>query len=502
VIIVNDLVADTTSTSTFAKIAGFATLGVTTPDGTIDMANLPTSITEILYVTEAGGPVTISSATNGLTVDFHGNNESGGAFGLTVTGPTTGTATLNLDFGNAVLALEDDTGAIATTGYSTVNITSVGDVLDTLAANFAGGISLVSNASAPLTVNIGGTQAFDAGFVIDAALTPPGPTNATDVINVTDTSTVDIGFTNFGTVSAAASAGLTVFDDWHNSTITGSATGDNDLAGGDGGGLANTGNTITGGTASDTIITGIGANMIVLGATHTHDSVTIGSDFGGVITGPGDVADQGGWGQAFGATPTFISGPNVPPPTSLFLSAPNFGTSESQTTIKGFSVATGSTDTLQFQAHLWDSSHSLNAFGETDNGLQNIGLTANILFGTAINPEMVTSGVVAADPTGNLIELTGTSSTFASASALASALQTGTFNLRTGALGPAVLNADAHLLVAYSDGTNIHIADVDLYNQVAGTTQSLHDHVYASDMVEVAGVSSFTSLNAHLGNFV
>jgi hypothetical protein len=503
VIIVGDAVATTTSTATFAHIAGFATLGVTGAGGTIDMANLPTSITDILYFTEAGGPVTISSATNGLTVDFHGNNESGGAFGLTVNGPTTGAATLNLDFGNAVLALQDFTGDVTTTGYSTVNITAVGDVLVPTAPDIAAGISLVSNAGASLTVNIAGAQAFDTGFVTDAALTPPGPTNATDVINVTDTSTVALGITNFGTVSAAASAGLTVTDSWHNSTITGSATGPNFLAGGDGGGLAGTGNTITGGSDTDSIITGIGANTINLAATHVADTVTIGSAFFGAITGPGDLANEGGWGQPFLATPTFISGPTVPPPPSLFLSAPNAGTSASETVINNFSATglLGTADTLNIQYALWNNTNSANAFGETDFGLQTIGLTGNVGAGLIV-PEMVTSGVVATNPLGDLIELTGPTSTFSSAAQLAVALQTGTFNLRTAPLGPAVVNADAHLLVAYSDGKNIHIADVDLYNQLKGTTESLHDNVYASDMVEVVGVNSFTNLNNHLGSFV
>jgi hypothetical protein len=508
VIIVDDAVATTTSTATFAHIAGFESLGVTAAGGpgalgTIDMANLPTSITDIIYFTPAAGGLTITSATNGLTVDFHGNNQFFDA--LTVNGPTTGTATLNLDFGNAVLALEDATGFVTTTGYSTVNITAVGDVLAPTIPDSAGGISLASNGGASLTVNIAGTQAFDTGFVSDLAPTPPGPTNATDVINVTDTSLVALGITNFGIVSAAASAGLTVTDSWHNSTITGSATGPNTLAGGDGGGLAGTGNTINGGADTDSIITGIGANTINLAATHVADTVTIGSAFFGAITGPGDLANEGGWGQAFGATPTFISGPTVPPPTSLFLSAPNAApASSSETVINNFNATTPAFtgDTLNIQFALWNNTNSFNAFGETDFGLQTIGLAAGNVGAGLIAPEMVTSGVIATNPLGDLIELTGPNSTFSGAAALATALQTGTFNLRTGILGPAVTNADAHLLVAYSDGKNIHIADVDLYNQLKGTTESLHDNVYASDMVEVVGVNSFTNLNNHLGSFV
>ena len=115
-------------------------------------------------------------------------------------------------------------------------------------------------------MDIAGTQDFTAGGVFDVAATP---TSAMDIINVTSAIAVDLGDTNFGTVNAAPSTGLIVFDDYFNSMITGSATGNNTMWGGDGGGAAGTGNTFTGGTATDTILTGIGSNTVNLGATHT-----------------------------------------------------------------------------------------------------------------------------------------------------------------------------------------------------------------------------------------
>ena len=299
VIIVSDAAATTTSTATFSHIAGFQELGVTSASGTIDMANLPTSINEIIYFTPTAGAVTIAHATDGLTVDFAGNDTVGAA--LTVNGPTSATATLNLDFGNAALGIEDHTGLITTTGYSTVDINAVGDGVAGHADSAVGltlSSTLIAGHSAALTVDIAGTQDFTTGEVFDLAL---APTSATDVVNVTDTGSVDLGDTNFGTVSAAPSAGLIVFDTYFNSTITGSATGPNTLAGGDGGGALGTGNTFTGGSglsASDTIVTGIGSNTVNLGATHTGDVVTIGSEFGGIMVGSGDFANQGAWGQA------------------------------------------------------------------------------------------------------------------------------------------------------------------------------------------------------------
>ena len=346
-----------------------------------------------------------------------------------------------------------------------------------------------STATGALTVNIDGTQAFTTASVTDIAATP---NSAHDVINVTDTGVVDLGTTNFGTVSAALSAGLTVFDSYYNSTITGSIAGDNDIAGGDGGGLPGTGNTITGGTASDTIVTGIGANTINLGATHIGDRVTIGSHFGGVMTGSGDVAEPGAWGQAFGTTPTFIAG-IATPAASLFGNAANGGTSESETVINNFSV---STDSIGFEAALWTSGGT-NNLGGTNLGLETIGITGHVLAGAAVTTGSATSGVALPSAT-NFIELP-TSTEYSDAAQVASELQS-SFDLVTGMLGG---HDNAHLLVGYL-GTNgsIQIADIDLYNPAAlATMASTSDHVYASDMVQSTGVNTYTSLNPHIHAF-
>jgi hypothetical protein len=59
---------------------------------------------------------------------------------------------------------------------------------------------------------------------------------------------------------------------------------------------------------------------------------------------------------------------------------------------------------------------------------------------------------------------------------------------------------DAHIMVAYSDGKNVHIADVDLFNNnstaAAAQTASTSDSVFASDMVVLTGISNVTALNA------
>ena len=468
VIIVSDAAA--TAGTSLTNIAGFSELGVTGASGTINMTDLPTSITDIIYFTPATGAVTISSATDGLTVDFHGNNTGGAA--LTVNGPTSATATLNLDFGNAVLALEDHTGLITTTGYSTVDITPTGNGVagdpDTV-----GGLTLsstpIAGSSAALTVDIGGTQSFNSfGGITDVAGTGStnAPTSAKDVITVTDTGVVDIGDTNFGTVTAAPSAGLDVSDTFFNSLITGSGTGVNFLQGGDGGGLLGTGNTFNGGTGTDTITTGIGSNTVNLGATHTGDIVTIGSWLGGVMTSPGDLANQGAWGQAHGSAPEFIGGTVA---TSIFGNAANGGTDASVTTINNFSVATGSTDSLHFQAAMWAPTGSPNNLGGTgiNVGLADIGITTQVAAGSAANPDLITTSGQATTAGSNIVEIGGIN-TFSGAPTLAAGLAAGgSFDLTFGSTSPLPNLDNIHFLVAYSDAHNIHIADVDIYNTSA-----------------------------------
>jgi hypothetical protein len=94
-----------------------------------------------------------------------------------------------------------------------------------------------------------------------------------------------------------------------------------------------------------------------------------------------------------------------------------------------------------------------------------------------------------------------TGATFASASALATALGS-TYSLTFGGTGVAA-NTDAHMLFLYDDASgNAHIADVDFENgSTAATTTSAVTKIVASDMVELVGVSA-ASLTAHNIHFV
>ncbi len=125
-IIVNDAVATTTSALTFKNIAGFEILGVAGAAGTINDANLPTSINEILYQTAAFGALTITNQANPLTVNTEDN---GGGFAITSTG-TGLTDSFTLDLGNA---LHNTT--VAGSGAGSVgNLTLTSDSLVTINA--------------------------------------------------------------------------------------------------------------------------------------------------------------------------------------------------------------------------------------------------------------------------------------------------------------------------------------------------------------------------------
>ena len=95
-IVVSSADADTISSTTFANIKGFQILGVAgagaqrTDTGTINFANLPSTIDDILYQTTAGGDLTINNApATLLTVDTEDN---GNFTTLTINAPAAGSA--------------------------------------------------------------------------------------------------------------------------------------------------------------------------------------------------------------------------------------------------------------------------------------------------------------------------------------------------------------------------------------------------------------------------
>src|SRR5262249_9394421 len=102
------------------------------------MANLPSTISTIEYITAASGKVFIKGQTNALTVDTFDN-----ALGndLTVAGPAGLNDALTVRVGNQVHSETGTIGAITVTGDEIFTLTAVGGVTP-LGADLTGLISL------------------------------------------------------------------------------------------------------------------------------------------------------------------------------------------------------------------------------------------------------------------------------------------------------------------------------------------------------------------------
>ena len=195
--------------------------------------------------------------------------------------------------------------------------------------------------------------------------------------------------------------------------------------------------------------------------------------FGSSIADSNDLAQQGYWGAAPGAT------------VDLTTFAAGTGTSLSMSTVANFATGTAANaDVIDFSVGAW-------GVGAISNGLVTGG-GAQVTAGADAVIGTQTAGTTVAG-TVDLVELTD--HTFANANALAAALE-GSEHLILTALGTA---NNSHLLVAYSTGTAVRIADVDIQGTSLDTQG---DTVIASDMVQLTGVTSVTSVVAHNVHFV
>jgi hypothetical protein len=222
-----------------------------------------------------------------------------------------------------------------------------------------------------------------------------------------------------------------------------------------------------------------------------HTTVVTGNSASGSLTfapGPGStnfgdlIAQQGFWSVLPGA-----------PGGGLDLTqSATFGTSVDQTFVSANSVAD----------HLTEFSVSSWATGSGNLGLVNASgvnlatlATGPSLFDSTI--ENITAGGTIGGPgntSANVIAITDT--TFANAAALANALASGAYNLILAPAMPSGRSMD--LIFAYSDGTNVHIADVNVvngakFNHPGGIALSLDvTAIHVSDMVQLTGVAATT----------
>jgi hypothetical protein len=519
-IIVNDGVATTTSTATFAHISGFEILGVTGAGGTINMANLPGSITEILYQTAAAGPVSIVNQVNPLTVNVEDN---GGGFALSSTGAGF-TDSFTLDLGNSLhntVALGGGAGAVGPltlTADSIVNINALGQtttgplITDTvgfvsLTPSIAGNEAVTIGANSNTALIVGDATGAIGDFnPITGALNPfnlflTDDSHATVTLLGGTTGVLQGYSTNAFSIDAHAATGALVMEGGDanfnpgatvalsiGDTITGAAATGNILIGS----LGN--DTFVSKGSGDIIATDGGADSIALsGGGDTIDLfaavapggvVSHTANLGGVlgagdIVNSGDVASAGWWGQ--GAGQGSVSLPTLATSTG-------FGISTDLSIVSGAANAAGGTnDVIDFSVGAW--SHYL---------ANTSGVQAGA--GAAIFTNPVAPGGAITTAGANVIDI-GVG-TYDGAAALANQIAGLGINLATG--GTILAGHDYHFLVAYQNSANgggATIADLDVVALTTSThINGTNDHIAVSDMVQLTGVNvaALTAANIHL----
>ena len=217
-IVVQDSVATTISKTTFANIAGFQTLGIGGPTkaqgaaGTIDMANLPASISNITYFTPANGSVTINDQTAALTVDVKDQTTAAQTLTVGAVGPAPGlNDSLTVSLGNPLHA----SAAVPGSGGDTIGaITVFGDELFTL--NAVGSNNGIS--PSPPTVDITGLITLSPTLAGNEQVTIGGA-DLTNVIVGGSTSLGAIADATAGVLNAnnmlvtITNTGATIFND-------------------------------------------------------------------------------------------------------------------------------------------------------------------------------------------------------------------------------------------------------------------------------------------------
>jgi hypothetical protein len=268
-----------------------------------------------------------------------------------------------------------------------------------------------------------------------------------------------------------------------------------------GGSIGNDTFTLQQTAAPETIYTGGGADAINLAANHKasdHIEFYAGSNTAGVtpggvenvtaasITDGADKAQLGWWGLPTGGAAAEFGA----------VGAATGGVSLDMSTVQNLNI---SSDILDFGVAAWGT--GTNPAGGVNHGLTNGDMTTHPLANTSAAAQQVTVGLLANAgdtlKTGtNLIELAG--GAFANAAAVANALSNPATSLFFAA--PLSSNGDAHMLLAYNNGSGgTVIADVDFAAPAGGAASSGATAVHVSDIVKLTGVS-FASFAANSSN--
>jgi hypothetical protein len=514
----------TVASQAFAEWTGIAALYDVGLDsdvgGAVNMADFPGTLmvnllnTDSTLFPEQNADLSVTSAPNNFTFDFNFTTQTGHNFNLTGVNTAGDTATVNYGVpGNQLPGVgpTDSTGAFVSHNFENVNINVFGDNggVSTLyeggivAAAAPGDAEVLSIDTSQDLLLDASTEPGTSGLSLHGGFSISPTTGALNIsgkeviIGVTNASVInetgleflmespDSAITLLSPIAVPTYSGITVTAAGVSSTLQGSlgpvTTGPlpTAIVGND---------TLTDTTGASSFLGDGGADTLNLGG--GHNDVFFGEYF--VANTParqsimdGSDAFQGFWGIANGQGPT--------PVQNLFGNATSGGTSADITTLNGFSLGTASDDALSFNVSAWN--------GSLVNGVTLAGITDTSALG---NTQLVTAPgtTLAAPTTGHTVDLVLYDiTTEPNAQALAGALPTGDGNIN---LGTSLNNnAEIDMLVAYSTGIAINIADVHFVNTSGtATSNTANMHVFASDMVSIVGQTSLAALSANAGDII
>ena len=527
-------VIDAASKAQFAGITDFQHLGDVSASGTINQANLPTSVDEIIYVTASAGTVTIDQTASFFSVD---TEQNGLGNALTVDSTTGGT--FNVGVGNVIGGAAGHVGDITVTGDEIFGLYSNGGSIPGMIptiTNLVNDIYLTPPIAGNETVTItGGTSSTGYGPISDQAVTigtdgtgaifdfspvtgalnpfnmSITDANAQTVTLVGDTTAGSFlqGYsTNASTLDAHTAgdplimlggdanfeAGVTPATSLGNA-ITGAPVSGNILIGS----LGNDTTTSTSTGGGDTIVTDGGGDIISLagqgdtidvfaGVASTAGVVSYTTALGGVAGAGNIVSDIAGAESAHGGWWGLGAGSPLPVALNTVATAAGFGTSGDSSVVSGAANGTGGTsDVVGFSTGAWSG------FLTDTSGVALTGAH------TTVFSNLIGVGGTITTAHANVIDI-GVG-TFDGAATLANSIAASGITLAA-----AIGTGDHSFLVAYQNSANgggVTLADLFVDNTGGATTLikgSATEHIAVSDMVELTGVSAanLAAANVHL----
>ena len=438
----------------------------------------------------AAGPAKVS-IDNYTTTNVYMPHDGG----ITKLGTTSFTDTPVFTVTDATLNFNDNTADTGGAGAGTPDTLKLGNVYGGTGGAIngvftdIGTTSVFLDASLPTTINDFGTGIFEIGgndaSVVDAAST-------SETVMFLPDSGGGVGGFSFNTDNVFLNHGV---------TVTGSLSelaGANLLQGSSGKLVLDThGNGFIGGVASDVITGGHGAdNIFGMGG---NDLIHLNSAGTSAATDStvwiGEYHEGGSPGTNFTQAITDIVGGG-----EIFT---NFyeGSLNNITTVTGF-VTGPAGDVIKFDPASWATGAL--AGGVVDAGLQK-SLAGGVGAGDASLQLLTTPGTHPA--AGGVDVILDGISQYAGQTAFNNALHQATVgDINISDTGVIINKALVHVLVAYSTGTGINIADVTMEN-TSGATQTADTangalHVSAEDLVDLTGTAALGTLASHNIHFV